>query len=237
MAKVAPVDPETILADHGLLQAFDEATRRRIAAQAGPRRVEAGKVIFQRGDPGDSMIAVARGQVKISTYSQDGKELVLNIIRTGEVFGEIGLLDGEPRTADAAALVTCDLLVLKRETFLSHLEANPEVTRRLLGILCQRLRRTSAHLEDSLFLEAPARLARALSHLVGAFGIPARAGVCIDVKLSQQQLGAIVGITRESVNKHLGAWQKAGWIAIRNGYITVVDADALAALAGREPEV
>ncbi|MBW7851984.1 MAG: Crp/Fnr family transcriptional regulator [Rhodospirillales bacterium] len=232
MARAFPIDKEAILARNALLGSLDPADRARLADYAVVVRHEADAVIFQRGDPGDGMMAVVRGRVKICNHSADGKELVLNILKPGDVFGEIALLDGEPRTADAVAMETCELLILERRHFLPFLDRHPRVAQRLLAVLCQRLRRTSTHFEDAIFLDVPARLARALLQLASAFGIPAKAGVCIDLKLSQQQLGSVVGVTRESVNKYLGEWQKAGWIAIRNGYITVADAASLGALAG-----
>ncbi len=232
MARAIPLDKEAIIAQNSLLKALAPADRRALAGYAQPARFDADGIIFQHGDPGESMMAVVRGRVKICSHSIDGKELVLNIIKPGEVFGEIALLDGAARTADAVALETCDLLVLRRSDFLPFLERHPDVARRVIAVLCQRLRRTSAHLEATLFLEAPARLARALLNLAEALGVPAKSGVCIDIRLSQQQLGAIVGITRESVNKWLGEWQRAGWISIKQGYVTIVEATTLAALAG-----
>lgn len=234
MARAFPIDKDSILAGNSLLRHLDPADRSLLAGYARHVRYDAEAVIFQRGDPGDSMMAVVRGRVKICCHSIDGKELILNIIKPGEVFGEIALLDGEARTAAAVALENCDLLVLDRRDFLAFLDRHPAVARQLLSVLCRRLRRTSAHLEDLMFLDVPARLARTLLHLAQAFGIAARTGTCIDIRLSQQQLGAITGITRESVNKHLGHWQKAGWISLNRGYVTVIDAQALAALAGEE---
>jgi CRP-like cAMP-binding protein len=232
MARAFAVDKAALLAENPLLKHLDPADRARLAEYAAQVRHPAGAVLFQRGDDGGSMWALLRGRVKICIHSADGRELILNIIKPGEVFGEISLIDGAPRTADAVALETCDLLVLERRDFQRHLDDNPRVAKRLLEVLCRRLRRTSAALEEQLFLEVPGRLARVLLHLAEVHGIPAKAGVSIDVKLSQGQLGAIAGITRESVNKQLGLWNREGWIASRNGYITVIDALALAALAG-----
>lgn len=234
MARPFPIDKDAILAGNWLLRGLAPPDRQALAAYAQPVRFDAGAVIFQHGDPGDSLMAVVRGRVKICRHSIDGKELVLNFIKPGEVFGEIALLDGEPRTADAVAMETCELLVLRRGDFVPFLARHPHVAERLIALLCQRLRRTSTHLEDTLFLEAPARLARALLNLAEGLGIPAKSGVCIDIRLSQQQLGAVVGLTRESVNKWLGEWQRAGWITIKQGYVTVLDRPALAGLAGEE---
>jgi CRP-like cAMP-binding protein len=232
MARAFAVDKAALLAENSLLKHLDAADRARLAEYAAMVRHEADAVLFQRGDPGSSMMAVVRGRVKICTHSIDGKELILNIIKPGEVFGEIALIDGAPRTADAVTLETCELLVLERRDFQRHLDANPKVACRLLEVLCRRLRRTSAALEEQLFMEVPGRLARVLLHLAEAHGVPAKAGRCIDVRLSQQQLGSLTGITRESVNKQLGLWRSEGWIAVKGGYVTVIDAAALAALAG-----
>jgi CRP/FNR family transcriptional regulator, cyclic AMP receptor protein len=235
MAKVATAyDKEAILAEHVLLRHLKREELRQLAGYAWVAHHPTHAVIFRKGDPGASMMAVLRGRVKICSYSLDGKELVLNIISKGEFFGEIALLDGEPRTADAVAHEPCDLLVLERRHFLPFLERNPEVCLRLLTVLCQRLRRTSEQLEDTLFLEVPSRLARALLRLAKACGQKVPGGVRIDLKLSQQQLGALVGITRESTNKQLGEWQKEELIAVKNGYITILDMDTLEDICGGE---
>lgn len=178
------------------------------------------------------MMAVIRGRVKICAHSMDGKELVLNIINRGGLFGEIALLDGEPRTADAIALEETDLLVLERARFVPFLKENPDLALRLIGVLCKRLRDTSEHLEDTLFLEAPSRVARCLLRLGQAFGRAVEGGgTLIDVKLSQQQLGNFVGISRESVNKHLGEFQRDGLIKVDGGIITLRDKGGLEDLA------
>lgn len=236
MARIPPIDKQAVLSQHFLLQALAPAELAQLAQLAVLTQAQADQTIFQRGDAGDSLMAVVRGRVKICSQSAEGKELILNIIKPGEMFGEIALLDGEPRTADAVALERCDLLTLSRASFLPFIERHPEVALRMMAVLCRRLRKTSAQFEDSLFLEVPARLARALLNLAEAFGQPARQGVHIDLKLSQQQLGAIVGVTRESINKHLGEWQRQGWVELRAGYLTLRDDKALSALADQAGE-
>ena len=151
----------------------------------------------------------------------------------GGVFGEVALLDGRPRAADVVALEETELLVLERGRFLPFLAANPEVTARLFAVLCERLRRTSEHLEDALFLEAPSRLARWLLRLAEMFGEEegAEGGVRLGIKLSQQQIGNLVGISRESINKHLGDWHRAGHVAVRGGLIAILDREALEGIA------
>jgi CRP/FNR family cyclic AMP-dependent transcriptional regulator len=226
MVRIA-FDKELVLAGHFLLRQLNRDELRRLAATTTLSHHPPQSMIFHKGDPGESMMAVIRGKVKICTHSADGKELVLNIINRGSLFGEIALLDGEPRTADAIALEETDLLVLERSKFLPFLSEHPDVILRLLAVICKRLRQTSEHLEDTLFLEAPGRLARCLLRLGHAFGKPAGEGMLLDIKLSQQQLGSLVGVSRESVNKHLGEWQRDGLIAVERGIITLRNQRAL----------
>lgn len=223
----APVNREAILAGHFLLRHLKPDELSRLAASATVTHHPAHATIFQKGDTGTSMMAVIRGRVKICTYSADGKELVLNIIGQGGLFGEIALLDGQARSGDAVTLEPTDLLVLERNRLLPFLTGNPEIATRLIAVLCQRLRQTSEHLEDALLREAPSRVARGLLRLAITFGREEPAGVRLDIKLSQQQIGSLIGISRESVNKYLGEWSRAGYIAVSGGMITIRDRDAL----------
>jgi CRP-like cAMP-binding protein len=225
---------EAVLAGHFLLKHLQPDELRRLAMGATPVRHAAQATIFQKGDPGDSMMAVLRGRVKICAYSSEGRELVLNIIDRGGLFGEIALLDGQPRTADAVALEEAELLVLPRARFLPFLTSNPELVTRLFGVLCQRLRQTSAHLEDAMFREAPSRLARGLLRLAETFGKPVPGGTRLDIRLSQQQIGNLIGISRESINKHLGEWREEGHLVVEGGIITIRDRAALESIAEAE---
>lgn len=224
-------DKDLVLAGHFLLKHLEREERQRLAAAARLSHHARGAVIFQKGDPGDSMMAVIRGRVKICSHSLDGKELVLSIINKGGLFGEIALLDGEPRTADAVALEESDLLILDRSQLMPLLTARPDIAFRIIGVLCKRLRQTSEHLEDTLFLEASSRFARALKRLGDAFGRAGPEGLRLDIKLSQQQLGCLVGVSRESINKLLNEWQRAGVIRMDSGHIVILDARALDEIA------
>jgi CRP-like cAMP-binding protein len=233
MVRIA-FDKELVLSEHFLLRHLNREELRRLAATTTLANHSRGEVIFQKGDPGDRMIAVVRGRVKICSHSVDGKELILNIIERGGLFGEIALFDGEARTADAIALEDTDLLSLERAKFYPFLRDNPDLALRLLAVVCKRLRETSEHLEATLFREAPSRLARCLLRLSQAFGKKVEGGTLLDIKLSQQQLGNYVGISRETVNKQLGEWQRDGLITLTSSSIMLLDKGALeeVALAG-----
>jgi CRP/FNR family transcriptional regulator, cyclic AMP receptor protein len=225
-------DKFAILAEHALFKQVHPDEMAQLAAYALVAQHRARAILFRQGDPGSSMMAVLSGRVRISSYSSEGREVTLNIVRKGEFFGEIALLDGRSRTAEAVAIEPTELLVLERRHFLPWLEAHPTVCLRMFGVLCDRLRRTSTQLEDTLFLEASCRLARCLVRLATAFGVAEKEGLRINVKLSQQQLGTLVGITRESTNKHLGEWQRDGLITVSAGTITIRNLDGLRDLAG-----
>ena len=188
---------------------------------ASERRVRRGQTIFQRGDNGSSMMAVLRGRVRISSVSGDGKEVTLNVISPGEIFGEIALLDGKPRSNDAAASEDTLLLVVERRHFIPFLAQNQDLTLRLLAVLCDKLRRTSMALEEIALFDLPVRLARVLLKLAEDYGRPSAAGTRIDLKLSQRDLSNLVASSRESVNKQLRAWRENGLVDLEDGFIVL----------------
>jgi len=144
------------------------------------------------------------------------------------VFGEIALLDGKERTADATAAADCELLVVARRSLLALLERRPELALQLLIVLCERIRRTNEQVEDFAFLHLETRIAKALLRLVQEEGRRAPASH-LGLKISQRALGEIVGSSRESVNKHLQDWKRAGIIELEKGSILIRDVEALAA--------
>ena len=121
--------------------------------------------------------------------------------------------------------------MLERSQFLPFLTSSPEALSRLLTVLCQRLRQTSEHLEDALLREAPSRLARGLLRLADTFGRPNPAGTKLNIKLSQQQIGSLIGASRESINKHLGEWTRAGYLGMDGGCIVLRDRAILQRIA------
>ena len=198
------------------------------------RSVAKGTVIFERGDPGIGLIGVLAGTVKISVGSAEGREVVLNIIREGEVFGEIALLDGHPRTADATAMTDCDLVVIERREFVTFLRSQPDIALKLLEILCARLRRSSEQVQDVTFLNLSVRLAKALIRLVANAETSGRKG---KVAITQREISQIVGRSRESTNKQLRAWSRRGLIKLERGSVTVLQADKLAEIAATSSDL
>jgi CRP/FNR family cyclic AMP-dependent transcriptional regulator len=186
---------------------------------ASERRVRRGQTIFQRGDEGSSLMAVLRGRVRISSVSGEGKEVTLNVINPGEIFGEIALLDGQPRSADATATEDTTLLMVERRNLIPFLRQNGDLYLRLLAVLCTRLRRTSTALEEIALFDLPARLARVLLKLAVDYGRTCGNGTRIDLKLSQRDLSNLVASSRESVNKQLRSWRESGVLDLEGGLI------------------
>jgi CRP/FNR family cyclic AMP-dependent transcriptional regulator len=194
-------------------------------------RYPAGRLIFARGSPGRSMMAVLGGGVRISTTSPSGREAVLAILNAGEIFGELALLDGGERTADAVAVSDCDLLVIDQRDFIPFLENRADLCIGLLKLLSQRLRRTDELVEVALFERLESRLAKALVELASGGGVAvSEAGPPFVLRVSQQEMGSIVGASRENVNKQLRAWQRAGLLELGKRRIVIRNLDALEGL-------
>jgi CRP-like cAMP-binding protein len=203
-----------------LFSALPETAVKTLAAAMTERQVECGAKIFLQSDPGTALYAVLAGQVRIVVGGADGREHVLRIAGPGEVFGEISVLDSQPRTADAVAATRCRLLVLERRSLLALMAEQPAIALNLIGVLCEKLRATSAQVESLLFQGLPQRLANVLLDLVAA-----RRGNTIDI--TQSELGQLTGVTREWVNKKLRAWQAAGLVALQPGRVAVLQPDLL----------
>jgi len=181
------------------------------------------QMLFHEGDPGGSMYVLLSGRVKVTTFSADGKECILSFVGAGEVLGEITLLDGAPRAASACALETTRALHIARRDFLPALQRNPAAALHIMGVLCERLRATSRLVEDTVFLAAAPRLARALLRLASG-----EAGA---VKLPQGALGAHVGLMRESVNRQLKMWEEAGVVSTGAEGVAILKRDVLEDIA------
>jgi CRP/FNR family transcriptional regulator, cyclic AMP receptor protein len=224
-------DARRLLGECVLFRGLNADERSILVSRARLRKFNGGETIFLMGGPGDSMMAVLDGTVRISVPSPDGKEIVLAIIQNGEFFGEIALLDGKERSADATAISACSLAILDRRDVLYFLDHHPNAWPRFVDVLCERLRRTTVQIAEVALLEIPVRLAKAILRIAGADGDPATDHFKTDLQLSQRELGNIIGATRESVNKCFREWQRDGIIHIDGVVIRIVDRPALQKLA------
>jgi CRP-like cAMP-binding protein len=198
----------------------------RISGLCHTQQLALGEMLFQKGDPGNALYGVRRGQIRIETGASDGSRLTLNFMGPGDLFGEVAVLDGESRTADAMAGEPSELFVLRREDFLAHLEREPRVAVKLIRLLCRRIRWMSERMEESVLQPLPVRLARRLCALASDFGS--------EVHISQEQLGVFVGAARESVNRQLQGWRREGILDLQRGRILLQNINKLTAVARNE---
>ncbi len=213
-------DKRTLLQTHYLFSKLSPKQIDRLAACIVGKSVARGTSICAKGDPGSSLFVVCQGTVKISVPSADGHDAVLNLIGKGDVFGEIALLDGRPRTADVVAITDCELFVIERRDFLPLVKEEPEIALKMIEILCAKLRRTTEQAENLMFLHLPGRLAKALLRLSDGDERSCERKVAV----TQKDLGNIIGMSRESTNRQLRIWEEQGWVRLERGGIVILSA-------------
>ena len=197
------------------------------------RRFRRNEVIFHQGDPGDSLHIISTGAVKILLPSAEGDEAIIATLRPGDFFGELALLDGAPRSATAAALEPTETMVLARAAFHDLLEEHRELRDALLASLSAELRRLTGHVEELHFLDLAGRLAMRISRLTTEASGQAAGEIRLDWPYTQSDLAAMIGGTRQSVNKLLSELVDEGLVRIERDTLIVTDAAALARRAER----
>ena len=220
-----------ILRGTSLFSGLTDAEVSQLAAAAHALRLKPKEPLFFRGDPGDRLYIVVEGVVRIGSISAEGLEVTLNLMKPGQVFGEIAAFDGSERTANASAVDHVLLLALDRTHLMEFLATGPEAGMRLMAALCERLRWVNGLLEDANFLDIPARLAKRVMLLAYLFGTTDDQGQTqVSLTLSQQDLASHIGATRESVNKFIKKWEDDGVILHHHRHLTILDKDYLIAL-------
>jgi CRP/FNR family cyclic AMP-dependent transcriptional regulator len=199
----------------------------RLSTPARRHTYRHGEVIFHQGDPGDTAHIVQTGRVKIVADADSGDEALLTVLGPGDWFGELALIDGEPRSARVEALDPVETLSLRRQDFLQFLGENPQVMEPLLRALAGTIRRLTETVGDLTSLDLEGRLAKRLLQLAEDYGRPVTGGTEIELTLTQEELAAMVGATRASVNKVLGSYQDRGVIERRGHHIAILDAARL----------
>ncbi|MGI9331320.1 MAG: Crp/Fnr family transcriptional regulator [Gammaproteobacteria bacterium] len=199
----------------------------KITALAHRRHFADGEIIFLKGDPGDSLYGVIAGGIRITSGGADGKQVQLNAFEPGECFGEIALLDGDPRTGTATAEGDTELMVIQRAPLFALLDKEPQLGRHLIALLCQRLRQTARLAEEAILGDVPARLARHLLDLAGYR--EGNAHEAVEIKVTQANLAQALGTSRQYVNQHLQEWSRQGFLTISRGRIHLRDLAALEA--------
>ncbi len=230
MTAEADLNKDKLLSRSFVFEALDPRSREELAAFSFVKRYKAGDVIFTAGAPGHSMMAIAEGSVRVSVITPGAREVTLNEMRAGDVFGEIALLDGRERSATVKALTNCTLVVLERRSLLDVLQRDPALSIRLIELLCQRVRKSDERMIEIAFLDLPSRLSRLLLRLTVA-SPGSEEKPLTKLSHSQSELAGMIGNSRENVNRCLRKWQKAGYIDLKDGWLILKDRAQLETLA------
>ncbi len=206
---------------------LSEADLARFGEVTREREYPKNSVILFEDDPGDALYIVSTGQVKVVLIGEDGREVILSVLGDGDFFGEMSLIDDEPRSAHVIAMRDSHLLVLRRDDFQSQLEQHPKVALELLRVLVQRLRRADEKIGGLVLLDVNGRVAQLLLDLAEESGGPK-----ITRKLTHQTIAQMIGSSRETVSRAMRELVDRGLIDVSRREITIKDHDALRALAG-----
>ena len=192
-----------------------------LATRMRPRHFARNEVVFHRDDPAAHLYLIASGTVKISVEAEGGQEVVIALVRGGEVFGELALFDEAQRSATVTALTDTNTFTLASRDFMDVLQHNPAAMRQLLALLARRIRHSTGHIEDLVFLDLPGRIAKCLldqDELLGKKGV---------VALTQEDIASFVGATRVAVNRVLVDLERRGELELGRGSIKIVDSEKL----------
>ena len=218
---------EGLFRDVPLLARLTGPDLRALASHGRVRRYTSGTTIFREGDRGDSLHVVIEGSVRVTVVSVRGEEATVALLGPGEFVGDLALLDGLPRSANAVASQPTKTLMVTRDDFRRWLTERPKASLALLEALSQRVRRTDEVLADLTFLDLPKRLSKRLVALSAGRGA---GGTGESVRITQAELASMLGVSRESVNKQLKEFERRGWVRLGRGNIWVLDNASLTSL-------
>ena len=207
-----------------LFSHLDNKLMERLARASKFRQLAKGEMLFLQGDESGFAYVVRSGEISIVLSSYDGRDMVINKMRPGDIFGELGILTSQPRSTSAVARAQSEILVIPAAAFIAVVDAEPSLARRILKITAERLQRSGEREGALAFLDAQARLARLLLELEKEEKAKGY------VTISQDELAHRTGLIRQTVAKALGKWRRAGWLITGRGRILILNHAALAEL-------
>lgn len=219
-------DIATTMARNPVFAVLPEARRRELALRGTLMRLDVGATLFRIGEESDAVYVILSGQIEVAVPVADGREVWLARIGPGSLVGEMGVLDGGPRSADVRAGTRAELWRISRGSVMDILRAEPSSGLALLAIMAERLRRADALVQETALVDLGGRLARLLLESQGT-----------TVSLSQGEMARLIGASRERVNRKLATWRSEGWIDVGAFGVRLLDRQALAAAARPIPAV
>lgn len=221
-----------LLGQTHLFKDLDEASVLKLAEQASQRTYSKGQLIFYQGDLAGSLFIMKEGLVKVFVTSEDGDEMLLVTLRPPDTFGELALLDGSERSASAEALENTTLLELKREPFVELVRSSPNMTEAVLRSMGGVLRRLTEQASDLVFLDLHGRVAKLVMQMADERGAASGPTIELDLKLTQTDIAAMVGGSRQSVNQILRSFEDRGYLELQGKSMLIKQPDRLRRRAG-----
>lgn len=213
----------TFFAEGTLFNNLSKEELTQLAQIARERRFDRGQVIFYEGDLGGSLYIIVTGSVKIVIMADDGREHILGLLHQGDFFGEVSLIDGEPRSATAIALDNVSVVMISRDDFIRLLRENPEMSLKIMVTLCERLRKTDKHVESLAFLSAPGRVAQVLLNLAESHMPGQDKNITVSHKITRQEFASLAGTSRETLTRVLMDFQDDSLIKLEKNKIHIYD--------------
>lgn len=210
-----------LLSEIELFSELNEAELQEIAELAQVREVPTDTTVFHEGDPADSIFLLVNGRVKIITTSSDGKEFILSVLGSGQVFGEMGLLEAAPRSASVVSITDVELLIIKRDDFDRLLSSNPGISRKLMAILSRRLRRANSKMESLAYMDVAGRLARYLLDMALDHGQRLGNGWVVVRRPTHSDIAHSIGTSRETVSRLINEFEE-GFGLVNKGKFTYI---------------
>lgn len=221
-------DRVELLEQAPLFSVLHPSDLRVLSSRFHPVRYRKGDMIFREGEPAERLFLIDRGRVKLFTTSPAGQELMIAVLGRGQIFGELAIIDRGPRAMDARAMEEATLYWLAGEVFWTLLENRPPLARRLLELMARRLRRSDRSAQDLVFFDAPTRLARRILELAEEHGEPGEdEAVRLTLRVTQEEMANMIGVTRESANRLIASFSSRGWIDWNDGHPIVLQPEAL----------
>lgn len=191
------------------------------------RSLRSDTVIFHENDPAAAFYMVRYGRVKIYTMSREGREQILAILGSGQIFGDVPVFDGGPYPASAAAMADSEIYLIKSQDFQELLRRYPEIAIKVIRVLGQRLRQSMELVRDLSFKQVPHRLAGLLLKLARDHGMDTGEGIQVDLAMSRQSIADTIGTSRETVTRELKKMEQAGIISINRRVVRITNLERL----------
>jgi len=215
------LDQSQLLEKVSIFQGLPRETLADLAKRVWHKQAEAGSVIVSHEEAGEALFVIAKGKVKVVLYGETGREIILSILKAGDFFGEMSLLDRQPRSANVVAVEDSELLCLDREAFQTHLTSHPTTALGVLAELSRRLRHADEVIGNLALLDVYARVAGVIRELAQKQGEPVDGGLLIKERPTQQEIAGLIGASRETVSRALNDFTRQGMLEMQGKQVLV----------------